>query len=168
LFNICVSADFELERLAKHALEWRDMSGGRPELQFGISRGAQLEQPVLATVVQLDARDGLGVTAIEALGQTQDRRERPDDPPARLGQLCEAGPPALGRGLPVIAGDERDDLDLYRVETAQIAVANQIVRVFVVTFIADMHADVVKQCGVFEPLTFTIGQGMHAARLLEQ
>src|SRR3954471_4046757 len=33
LFNMGVSADFESERLAEHALEWRGMAGGRPQLQ---------------------------------------------------------------------------------------------------------------------------------------
>ena len=61
-----------------------------------------------------------------------------------------------------------EDLDLGGVEAAQIAVANQVVRVFVVTLVADVHADVMEQRGVFEPLAFMIGQGVDAARLFEQ
>jgi hypothetical protein len=46
-----VSADFESERLAEHALEWRGVSCRRPQLQFGVSRGPELEQSVVAAVV---------------------------------------------------------------------------------------------------------------------
>jgi hypothetical protein len=163
-----VSADFESERLSEHPLERRRMPCGRPEFQFGVPRGAELEQSVLSAVVQLDAGDGLGVAAIEALRQAQHRRQRPYDPPALPGQLCEPDMAALRRGVPVIARDEREDLDLSWLEAAQVAVANQVVRVFVVPLVADVHADVVEQCRVLEPLAFAIGQGVRAARLFEQ
>jgi len=39
-----------------------------PELQFRIARGADLQQIVVAAVVQLDRADDLGVAAIQALG----------------------------------------------------------------------------------------------------
>jgi hypothetical protein len=75
---------------------------------------------------------------------------------------------ALGRGLPVIARNQREDFNLGGIEPAQVAVANQIVGVFVVTLVADVHADVVQQRGVLEPLAFAIGQGMDPAGLFEQ
>jgi hypothetical protein len=77
-----VSADFDSERLPEHLLERRGMPCGRPEFQFGIPRGAELEQSVRSPVVQFDASDGLGVAAIETLGQAQNGRERPDHAPA--------------------------------------------------------------------------------------
>jgi hypothetical protein len=163
-----VSADFESERLSELALEWRGMSRGCPELQFGVSRSAELEQSVFAPVVQLDAGDGLGVAAIEALGQTQDARERPYDPASLPGQPGEPRMPTLGRGVAVIARNEREDLDLRGIEAPQIAVADEVIRMLVVPLIADVHADVVEQGGVFEPLALTIGQGVGAARLFEE
>ena len=52
-----------------------------------------------------------------------------------------------------------------RLEAAQIAVLDQVVRVLVVTLVADVHADVVEQRRVFEPLALAIGQAVDAARL---
>jgi hypothetical protein len=163
-----LSADFESDWFAEHPLEGRGVSCRRPELQFGISRGAQLQQSVFSPIVQLDVRDGLGMAAIEAFGQPQDRRQRLHHSPPRLGQLGESGMPALGRCPPVVAGDQREDLDLLGVEAAQIAVAYQVVRVFVMTLIADVHADVMEQRRVLEPLAFGVGQGVYAAGLIEQ
>jgi hypothetical protein len=63
---------------------------------------------------------------------------------------------------------QRDDLDFFRLEASQIAVLDQIVRMFVVTLVADVHADIVKDRCVLEPLTLAIGQTVNRARLIEQ
>ena len=67
----------------------------------------------------------------------------------------------------MVARDERDDLDLLRIESAQVAVLDQVVRVPVVALVADVDADVVQQRAVLEPLAFAVGQSVHAARLIE-
>jgi hypothetical protein len=89
-----------------------------PQLQLGIARGAQLQQIVVAAVVQLEAGDGLRVAAIEALGQTQDRGQRADGPPQPAPQIAEAVVLALRRRLAMIARDERDGFDFVRLEAA--------------------------------------------------
>ena len=58
----------------------------------------------------------------------------------------------LRRRLAMIAGDERDHFDLLRIEAAQIAVLDQIVRMPVMPLVADVHADVVQERAVLEPL----------------
>ena len=65
----------------------------------------------------------------------------------------------LRRRLAVVARDERDDFDLLRVEAAQIAVLDQIVRMAVVALVADVHADVVQQRAVLEPLALAVARG---------
>jgi len=54
---------------------------GRPQFQLGVARRTQLKQVVVTAIVQLQARHRLSVTPIEALGEPQDGRERPDDAP---------------------------------------------------------------------------------------
>ena len=63
---------------------------------------------------------------------------------------------------------QREDLDFFRLEASQIAVLDQIVRVFVVTLVTDVHADIVQDRCVLEPLTLAIGQAVDGARLIEQ
>ena len=43
----------------------------------------------------------------------------------------------------MIPCDERDDLDFLRIEATEVPILDQIVRVLVVAFIADVNADVV-------------------------
>ena len=92
------------------------------------------------------------MAAIEPLGETDHRRERLDGLAQRSLQVAVALVGLLRRGLPMIARDERHDLDLLRREAAQVAVLDQIVRMAVVALVADVHADVVQQRAVFEPL----------------
>ena len=127
-----------------------------------------MQQIVVAAIVEREAADRLRVAPIQILGQPQDRGERADDAPLFASELAEARVLALGRRLPVIPRDERDDVDLLRLEPAQIAVANQVVRMFVVILIADVHADVVQHRGVLEPFALAIGQAVDAARLIEE
>jgi len=77
-------ADFHSEGFADHALERRGLAVGRPQLELRIPGGPELEQRVFAAVVKLDPRDGLGMAAIEVLGQAYNRGERAHDasPPA--------------------------------------------------------------------------------------
>jgi hypothetical protein len=162
------ASDFEPQRLAGHALERRRMTAGRPQFKFRVARGAQLQQIVVAAVVKVEPRDGLRVAAVEAFGEAQNRGQGADGaarPPAHVAESIVA---ALRRRLPVIARDERDGLDFVGLEAAQIAVANQIVGVFVMLLVADVDADVVQNRSVLEPLALAIGQAVNRPRLVEQ
>jgi len=117
--------------------------------------------------VQLDARQALGVAAVEAFGQPQDRGERADGPPAFSRQMGVLFVTVLRRGRPVVTRDQRDRVDFIGLEAAEIAVLDQIVRVLVMLLVADVAADVVEQRGVLQPLALAIGQPVHGARLLE-
>ena len=72
------------------------------------------------------------------------------------------------RGLAMIAGDEPDHVDFFGLESPQIAVLDQVVRVLVVPLVADVDADVVQDRRVLEPLALAVGEPVHDARLVEQ
>jgi hypothetical protein len=79
LFSICLSANLDTQRLPQQPLERGRVPGGGPELELGVAVGADLQQRVFATVVQLHSGQSLGVAAIEAFGQSQNGGERFDD-----------------------------------------------------------------------------------------
>jgi hypothetical protein len=83
------------------------------------------------------------MTAVQAFGQTQDGRQRPDGPPPLSLEVPIAIMAALGSGLTMVPGDERDGFNLIRFKSAQVAVLDEVVRMLVVTFVADVYADVV-------------------------
>ena len=144
------------------------MPCGGPELQLHIARRPQPYQVVVAAIVELQAGDGLRVTAIETLGQPQDRRERANRATAPLAELVHRAMTLLRRGLPVVPRHQRDRLDLVRLEPAEIAVLDQVVRVLVMALVADVNADVVQERGVLEPVPLAIGQPVNRPRLVEQ
>ena len=110
----------------------------------------------------------LGVAAIEPLGQAQHRRQRPH----RAAQRPFQGAVAIVRfhrgRLTMIARQQGNNLDLLRIEPAQLAVLNQVVRVAVVAFVADMDAGIVQQRAVFQPLPLAIPEFVHRACLIEE
>src|SRR5947208_11066892 len=55
LFSICVAADLDAERLSRQSFEWRGVPGGGPQLQLRVPCGAQLQQVVVAAIVELEA-----------------------------------------------------------------------------------------------------------------
>src|SRR5581483_7006418 len=168
LFSIGVPTDLESERLAKEPFERAGVTAGGPELELGVAGGPDLEQAVLAAVVELHGADGLLVAAVEALREPQNGCKRSNARAALAAKVAEGVVAPLRCGLTVVSRDERDRVDLLRLEAAQIAVANQVLRVFVVALVADVHADVVQDRGVLERLALTIGQPVNRARLIEQ
>jgi hypothetical protein len=68
----------------------------------------------------------------------------------------------------MIPRHQRNNLDFLRLEAAEIAVLDQVVRMFMVTLVADMDADIVKDRRVLEPLALAIRQAVNGARLIEQ
>ena len=108
------------------------------------------------------------MAAIEAFGQPQNGGERLDDAAPLARQLAVVFVVALWCAAAVVARDQRDGVHFFGLEAAEIAVLDQIVRVLVVAFVADVRADIMEQRRVLEPFAFAIGQAVDAARLLEQ
>ena len=111
-----VTAHLDAQRLANHPFEGGGMSRRRPELQFRVAGRPQLEQPVVAAVVQLEVGHRLRMAAVEAFSEPEDRRDRPNRLPSLTPELAIFCVPPLRRRLPVIAGDEGDDFDLFGIE----------------------------------------------------
>jgi hypothetical protein len=162
------AADLETKRFPGQTFERRGLPARGPELQLRVAGGAQLQQVVVAAVVQLESRDRLRVAAVEAFREAQDRRERADRVARPAAHVAEAVVAAFGRRLTVIARDERDGFDFIRLEAAEVAVANQVVRMFVVLLVADVDADVVEDRGVLEPLALPIREAVNRPRLIEE
>jgi hypothetical protein len=68
----------------------------------------------------------------------------------------------------MVARDERYRLDFVGFESAQIAVLHQVIRVLVMAFIADVHADVMEDGRVLEPFALAVGQAVDGAGLVEE
>src|SRR4051812_32866651 len=65
LFNIRSSTGTQADRFAQHVFKRFNLTVGRPELELGVARRSQFHQVFLATIVQLDGRHHLRMTAIE-------------------------------------------------------------------------------------------------------
>ena len=72
---VVVAGDFEANRLAKDVFEGCDVAVRRPQLELGVARGAQSRQVVVAARIEVDARERLGVAAVEAFGEPNHGRE---------------------------------------------------------------------------------------------
>jgi hypothetical protein len=140
---------------------------GGPQFELCVSGCAELHEKFLTAIVQLDTADDLRVAPIECFDEAQDRPQCADRLPPFRTQRAVIHVPFSGRRFAVIAGDQRDDLGFLRLEAAQVSILDQVIGMFVVPGIADMTADVVKQCGELEPFPLAIGEPMYAARLVE-
>ena len=118
--------------------------------------------------MQAHGADDLGVAAVEPLGQSHARGQHLDDLAARGRQFRVAGVTFFGGRATVIPRHQRHQLDLLGIEAAQVAVLDEVVGVPVMLFVADVHADVVQQRRVLQPLTLAVRQAMQAACLIEQ
>ena len=157
-----------MKRFTRESFERCRVTGGRPELQFGVARRAELQQVVVAAVVELEPSHGLRVAAVQTLRETEDGRERSHGAPLTAGQVTEPFVPPLRGALAMVARHERNRLDFVRLEAPEVAVLGQIVRVLVMAFVADVHADIVQNRRVFEPLALAIRQAVNCARVVEQ
>jgi hypothetical protein len=168
LFNIGFSARFDPHGLPDQPLERRGMSRRRPELELGIARRPHLQQPILAAIVELDGGNGLGVAAVQGFRQSQHGGERSHDLPLAARQIAESAVTPFGCRTPMIPGEECHDLDFVRLEPAEVAVANQVIRVLVMVFVADMHTDIVQNRRVLEPFSLAIGETVDSSGLVEE
>jgi hypothetical protein len=143
------------------------MAVRRPQLQFRVTRGAEPRQVVVAARIEIDTSQRLRVAAVEAFGESNHRGECPDGTAQSAREVAIAVVRLLRWGLPMVPRDQRDHLGLVRIEAAQVAVLDQVVGVAVMTFVADVHADVVQQRAIFQPLALAIGEAVHTAGLIE-
>ncbi len=144
------------------------MSVCRPDFQLGVAAGPELQQAVVAAIVQLEPRHDLSVAAIETLGESQDGRKGADRASKPARQLAVAFVRLLRRGAAVIARDQPDHLDFVGLEASKVAVLDQVIRVLVMAGVADVDSHVVKQRRVLEPLPLPIGQVVHGSGLIEK
>ena len=139
-----------------------------PELQLGVPWRADLQEVVVPPIVEFEAGNRLRVAAVEVFSQPQDRGERANDSPVFSVECGELLVLPLRGPLSMIPRDECNRVDLIRLEAAQIAVLDQVVGMFVMVLVTDVHADIVQDCGVFEPLALAVGEAMDRAGLIEE
>jgi hypothetical protein len=162
------AADFDAQGFSSHSFERRRVARGGPQLELDIACRPQLQQVVVATIVQLQPHHRLGVAAVQAFCEAKNRGKRAHGAPRASPEVAEAIVPPLRRRLAMIAGDQRNRLDLVRLEAAQVAVLDQVVRVFVMAFVADVHAQVVQDGGVLQPLALAVREAVNRARMIEE
>ena len=102
------ASHFEADRLSENAFERADVPMRRPELQFRVPAGTQACEVVVAARIEIDAGERLGVAPVEPLA----------DGHHAAGQVTVTVVRLLGFGLAVITRDQRDRLDLRRIEAA--------------------------------------------------
>src|SRR5688500_11997846 len=143
-------------RPAEYPFERTHVPVRRPEFQLRFVGRSEPRQVIILPRIEIDAGNRLRVAAVETFGQPDHGGQSLDDPLQFRRKVLEPLVRLLRHRLAVIARNERDDLDLLRFEPAQIAVLDQVVGVLVVPLVTDVHADVVQQGAVFEPLTLGV------------
>jgi hypothetical protein len=164
---VVAAGDLEADGRAEHILERGHMAVRGPELQLRIACGAEPRQVIVAARVQVDTGDRLRVAAVEPFGQSYHGRQKANDAPQRSAELTVSFVRLLGGGLSMVPREQRDHLDFLGIEPAEITVLDQVIRMPMVSFVADVHTDVVQQGAVLEPLALAIAEAVHAARLVE-
>ena len=159
--------DLEADGFTEHALERCNVAVSRPEFELGVAARAQPCQVIVGAWIEIDTRERLCVAAVEALSEPDHRRQRLDGAAFAAAELAEGTMRFLRWSLAVVAGDQRDDLDLLGIESAQVTVLDQVVGVSMVALVADVDPDVVEERAVFKPVAFAIGEAVDAARLVE-
>jgi hypothetical protein len=167
LFNIRCSVRAKPDRLAEYGLERLDLAARGPEFQLCVAGRAHVDDEVIPAVVDLDPADALGMAAVEPFGQAENCGERADHPAKPWPEGAELLVRLLRRRVPVVPGQQRDDLGLVRIESPQVAVLDQVIRVLVVPRVADVQADVVKERPVFEPFPLAVRHRVDRSRLIE-
>ena len=108
------------------------------------------------------------MAAVQPFGEPQDRREQAHRAAQVGGQARVLRVRFLRRASTMVPRHERDDLDLLRLEAAEISILDQIIRVLVVAGIADVDAEIVHQRRELEPLALSIGEPVDGPRLIEE
>ena len=160
--------DLDPDGLSQHPLERRQVLVRRPDLQLRVAGRMQVEEHVLTAVAHVEPRNDLRVASVQPFGEPQNRREQAHRTaqPGRQARVLRVR--FLRRASTMVPRHERDDLDLLRLEAAQVAVLDQIIRMLVVARIADVDTQIVHERRELEPLALPIGQAMHGPRLVEE
>ncbi len=95
--------------------------------------------------MKFDAGDRLGMAAVQVFGESEHGGQRTHHASLFALQLTEPLLTAVRHDASMIPGNERHDLDLIRIEPSQVAVADQVIRMFVMADVADVHADIVEK-----------------------
>jgi hypothetical protein len=156
LILVIPAGHFKANGFLQNGFEWSDVPMRGPQLELGIARRAEPREIIVIARKEVDAGERLRVAPVEPLGQPYHRRKRPDRPSQWPRQIAEAFVRLLRGGLPVVPCQQRDDLDLARIEAAQISILDQIIRMTMVAFVADVDADIVQQGAIFQPLAFPV------------
>jgi hypothetical protein len=96
------------------------------------------------------------MAAVESDRDPQDRGEGAHDELVLVGEPLVLGMARLRAALAVVAGDERDHLDLVVREAGELAVADHVIGVQVVLAVGDHHADVCEQRCRLEVVTAVV------------
>src|SRR5262249_37132407 len=70
------AADLDAQGLSSHSLERRGVTRGGPQLELDVARRPQLQQVVVAAVVQFQPHHRLGMAAIQAFSEAKNRGKR--------------------------------------------------------------------------------------------
>jgi len=151
----------------QHFLERLAVTMRRPEFQLGVARRLEPDYVLVALRDDVERGHNLGVAPIETFGQAQHRRQRSHGAAQPALQHRVSLVRFLGRRLTMIACEQSNNLDFLWIEAAELAVLDQVIRMPVVPFVADVDAGVVQQRSVFEPLAFTVAQSVHRSCLVE-
>src|SRR5262249_48369330 len=118
------------ELAAEDFLERLFVCADFPEFQMAVSRGRQLEHDVFSINGAQDGmRNGLQVTAVEALGDSQEDAQHANDRARALVELGEFGMLQPRKRLVMKQRGRRDDRDFGLVEPEQVGVADHVIRV---------------------------------------
>ena len=158
----------DAKRFAGHPLERARVARGRPEFEFGIAARPDVQQVIVSAIVELETGHDLRMTAVETLCEAENGAESTHGPPRFPFESFEPFVPALRCGLTMVSRDKADHFGFVRLEPAQLAVANQVVRMFVMPLVADVDADIVQDGRVLEQLSLVIRHSVHRTRLVEQ
>ena len=144
MFLVLGAGDFEADRQIELPLERRHVTMCGPQLQLRITVRAKPGEVVVTARKEVDPGERLRVAPIEPLGQPDNRRQHSHGPAQRAVQIPVPLVRLFRRRLTVISRDERDHLDLPRLEPAQITILDQVVRMAVMAVVADVYPDVVQ------------------------
>ena len=108
----------EAQRTPEDRFERRHMAVRGPEFELRVPGRTEPYQVIVGARINLDPRERLRVAAIEPFREPDDRCQRFHHLAQRSAEVAVPVMGFLRRRLPVIARDERDDLDLLRIESS--------------------------------------------------
>lgn len=167
MFLVGGARHLEADRQRQLTLQWGYVAVSGPELQFRIAVCAQPRQIVVAAGKEIDPAKRLRVAAVEPFSQPDDGRQHSYGASKRVIEVTIAFVGLLRRRLPMISRHECNHLDLAWIESAQISILDQVIRMSVMAIVADVYADIVEQRGVLQPFTLLVAKAMDTTCLIE-